>query len=185
MASLSLSHFLITLSIMITFLSQSFVPVQPSEDLITKLCSKTEEPVICRDCLNSEAKSGDKADSHALAIAAVNCAQTDTSYMYRDVFRLYNETPENNTKLKSFLNECSWRTMDACMLFDAVLRYAAASDYDSAKIIVTENVVPQVSFCLKQFDDEATSIPVPEQVLAGTVAVNQGCKIVLEIMNII
>lgn len=103
--------------------------------------------------------------------------------MYRDVFKLYNETPENNTQLKDFLNECSWRTMDATELFDAVLRYATASDYDSANIVITDNVVPQVNFCLKQFDDQAPSLPVPEQVLAGTIAVNQDCKIVLQIMN--
>ncbi|KAH7512595.1 uncharacterized protein LOC107409440 [Ziziphus jujuba] len=175
------SFSVVTLTLLITFLLQPFLLIKSDEDLIRKLCSKTEEPVICRDCLNSDPNSK-PADSHALALIAINCAQTDTSKMFHDVFKLYNETPDK-TQLKEFLNECSWRTTDAAGNFDAVLRYAAALDHDSAKTVVNENILPQVNYCIKQFDDQAPTLPVPEEVLAGTIAVNQDCKIVLGILN--
>lgn len=175
MAFLSLSHLLTLFSLLITFLV-----VKSDEDLIGKLCSKTEEPVICRDCLNSD-PSSKTADAHALALIAINCAQMDTYKTYRDVFKLYSETPDK-TQLKEFLNQCSSRTVDAAGNFDSVHRYAAALDYDSAKIVINENILPQVNYCIKQFD-QAPTLPVPKEVLAGTTAVNQDCKNVLEILN--
>ncbi|XP_028793006.1 uncharacterized protein LOC114748721 [Neltuma alba] len=109
------------------------------ESLISTLCSKTEEPVICRECVQAD-PSSKSANGQGLALIAIACAERDTTFLRRH---------------SSF--------------------FRMQGHYDSA-------IKASVIYCLKLFE-RTPELPVPQQVLAGTVASNQTCRNAVEILS--
>ncbi|KAB1216571.1 Cell wall / vacuolar inhibitor of fructosidase 2 [Morella rubra] len=177
----SSSVFLSVLCMIFILFCQPFPPAKSDENLIESLCSKTEEPVICSDCLNSDPTSK-AADAHALGLIAVRCAEYDATQLYEVVSNL-SLNISGGTPFKTVLDGCSEKMLEAKDDFTGVLRSAEAMDYSTAKGIITDQIQPLANWCLDQFDKLPDLLPVPSMVLAGTEAVNQDCKILLGMLD--
>lgn len=164
--------------LLISLLFALFSPAKPDAAYIGNLCSKTEQPKICSDCLNS-GRGSQSASGRGLALIAVGCAERNTKLMAQRVGNLVRSTPEST--LKMLLNECWMSTGYAAGNFPGIARSVAAGDYASGKNVL-EITIRNVNMCLVNFKKNP-NIPVPSEVLAGTVAVTQDCRIVTQILN--
>ncbi|KAF7822681.1 pectinesterase inhibitor-like [Senna tora] len=159
--------------------SHNLIALVKSEDsLIDKLCSKTQEPVLCKDCLRADPTSN-STDERGLALIAIGCAEKDTTLFHDDTFSLL----QNATgKLKEILNDCAQNSFLAKEDFPPVARYVREGDYNTAKDVIAHEIIPFVIDCLKTFD-KTPELPVPQRVLAGTVASNQTCTNAVQILS--
>ncbi|XP_054817115.1 uncharacterized protein LOC129316759 [Prosopis cineraria] len=145
---------------------------------INTLCSRTEEPVICRACLQADPNSK-SADGQGLALMAISCAERDTTFLHGDTFNLLQNATGH---LKGILDDCTQRSFLAQQEFLPAARYVQEGQYDSAIDVIAEEIIPSVMYCLKLFDQNP-EWPVPQLVLAGTVASNQTCRNAVEILR--
>ncbi|XP_028793383.1 uncharacterized protein LOC114749078 [Neltuma alba] len=76
---------------------------------------------------------------------------------------------------KRILHDCTQHSLLAQKQFPPVAHYVQEGHYDSA-------IKASVIYCLKLFE-QTPELPVPQQVLAGTVASNQTCRNAVEILS--
>ncbi|XP_038896712.1 pectinesterase inhibitor-like [Benincasa hispida] len=155
-----------------------FSPAKPDAALIANLCCKTEQPKICSDCLNSGSGS-QTADGLGLALIAIGCAEKNTKLMAQRLGGLVRSTPDST--LKTLLNDCWLSTGSAAGNFPGIARSVAAGDYAGGRNVL-EITIRNANSCLDNFNKNP-SVPVPSEVLAGTVAAAQDCRIISEILN--
>lgn len=155
-----------------------FSPAKPDAALIRNLCGRTEQPVICSACLNSDSASR-TANGRGLAVIAVGCAERNTRAMAQRIGDISRRTP--NSPVKTLLNDCWFSTGYAAGNFPGIRSAVQGGDYARARNGV-EISIRNVNSCLAGFDKNP-SVSVPSEVLAGTVAAVQSCRIVLGILN--
>uniref|UniRef100_A0A6N2MFI2 Pectinesterase inhibitor domain-containing protein n=1 Tax=Salix viminalis TaxID=40686 RepID=A0A6N2MFI2_SALVM len=158
---------LLALTLFLFTLSYQFLVIKSDEALIQNLCHKTPEPVLCADCLHLDPGSKD-ADGRGVALITVRCAESDAEQVYNFTFNLWQKTPKSDVALYNTLDTCS-------------IQFLVAHDSFRGATL-TSQVSPYLNRCLELFKKQP-QLPLPNTILIGTEAVNQGIAVSLGILK--
>ncbi|KAL9383361.1 hypothetical protein Peur_023684 [Populus x canadensis] len=176
---------LLVLSLSLLTLSYQFLAIKSDEALIQNLCHKTPEPVLCADCLHGD-PSGKAADARRAALITVRCAEYDAEQVYNFTFNLWQNTPKSNAALYNILDTCSSQFLVAHDSFrgaTVALEDQGWRNWRGTAIYeLTTQVTPYLNRCLDLFKKQP-QLPLPNTILVGTNAVNQGIAISLGILK--
>ncbi|XP_010269436.1 PREDICTED: uncharacterized protein LOC104606084 [Nelumbo nucifera] len=174
----SFSSLVLALSL-VFFSYQPTIFLSADNALIQKLCSKTVDPGICSNCLNSD-PAGKSADAKGLAGIAVNCAERDCTKLYNDTRKAADNAPAG--ELKNVLEDCAERFFDAQSDFQGVRQNVQSGAYDLAKGVIHDQILPQIDYCIGQFV-KAPQLPIPSTVLGGSIGVKDLCDAITVILT--
>ncbi|CAK7327734.1 unnamed protein product [Dovyalis caffra] len=177
------SHSLLVLTLYLLSLSYQFHVIKSDEALIQNLCHKTEEPVLCTDCLHRDPTSK-TADGRGIALITVYCAEYDAQLVYNFTFNLWQNTPKSDPMYDT-LDTCSIQFLMAHDNFrgaTVAIREGNINWRSIAMDQLTSQVSPFVNRCLDLFK-KSPKLPLPSQILAGTIAVNQGIAISMGVLK--
>ncbi|EEF39125.1 C, putative [Ricinus communis] len=169
---------------LLTFFSCQLLIAKGCDALIQTLCSKTEEPVLCKDCFNRNPESK-TADAKGLVLISIQCGEYDAELLHNYTFNLWENTPESKTELKQVLDTCSSQTLLGHDSFRGATVAVEEGVFDwrgYAIDQITREVAPFLNRCLEVFK-EHPQLAVPQYILAGTVSVNQDIAIILGILK--
>lgn len=146
----SRSNNLLRFFLLLFFSSHGLIGIGKSDDsLINTLCSKTEEPVICKECMQADPSSKSK-NGQGLALIAISCAERDTTLMHEYTHNLL----QNSTgQLKGIIDDCTQHSSLAKQEFKPVAGYVQNGRYDSAIDVIEEEIIPSVMYCLTKFQN--------------------------------
>ncbi|KAB5534590.1 hypothetical protein DKX38_017676 [Salix brachista] len=175
---------LLALTLFLFTLSYQILVIKSDEALIQNLCHKTPEPVLCADCLHLDPGSKD-ADGRGVALITVRCAESDAEQVYNFTFNLWQKTPKSDVALYNTLDTCSIQFLVAHDSFrgaTVALEKGVLNWRGAAMDQLTSQVSPYLNRCLDLFKKQP-QLPLPNTILIGTEAVNQGIAISLGILK--